>query len=1036
MRPNPRFLVLACVAALSALAFSAASSSGAIKLSDGTFLLDLPLSKPITVAPPTGALLQYPSDPIKLTWRPVPGAGKYDVQVAREASSTVDCNTSAAWQLDNIVLTHNTTETGWVPELTDKAHGSDIWTGTFCWRVRASGKANGMWSAGSRFSVSWPAQAGDLKFFSDETGDVPRAPGAAAETQGFDTGYLEWGAVAGAAQYEVQISKATTFGDASLFATKIYPNTRMLLPQMPDNLYTWRVRPITSTGIKGSWSGTSTFRIFHDDRYWGGAANGTSNTLYPADGANVDDVRIGWEPVPGASSYQFEAISLATTFSEIHNMTPYGGFSNSTNCSGSVEGRISDIDATVSSTVNNWVTWGGLFGRDVMALLKDGCTYDPTPPDVNGVDANPNDDETVVFPPPPSTIYWRVYPVWNLSTSTEEGWKVSDTKILGKPIERQFNPVEYNPTTAAPAKQPVAGAQCRYDINATPQNCLRNLGGGMSPLNPSMDSTTMQVPYFEWGTFPGANPNRGPGSFRVQIAQDRQFDFMLGPNGADPKRGWIASLGQEKRDLWADSSAGQQHFGGYIRSFALTSGLPDEGQVDGDGYFWRSIPCQSYSPDGLCLDFYKDATDVQHSPGIAYGVPGSGALQFKKKVEVSTAAVDGFTPTTPMLKVGPVDAGTDFAKWQRGVQGADHYEFELARNQAFDDQDKVYKTTVPRIVPWGATPQDLLEPGTWFWRVRAVDRDGLAGSWSDTTSFTAKAPAPAIAATSSTIGVGGTVEWSPITGATGYEIAWSADDGFGSGVTTNTTKQTAFYIPATAAGNLYWRVRAQTGASSYTEWSDPRAITILSPSHIPTGVSLNVLNVGTYAIVEGKLIIAGTARNGQAVRLERKGSSCSGTAGYAKFASAVSGRNLDDGYVRFKVRIAKSQCYRLAWDYSTGTVYGAAFELGARPVVSFMPLQRRVTRGKNFCSKVVSRSAITGTLQVQYKVGKVWVAARTQPVRNMKVRNQCAAINRAGTFRVRLVLKNMVDPAHGWKQFEDTTVDGGSVRTNDVFTRR
>jgi hypothetical protein len=1025
MRPNPRFLILACFAACCALAFGASSSAGAIKLSDGSFLLDLPLSKPTTVAPATGALLQFPTDPIKLTWRPVPGAGAYDVQVARESSASVDCNSASAWALDNILLTHNTTETGWVPELTDKAHGSDIWTGTYCWRVRASGKSNGTWSSGSRFTVAWAAQATNLRFYSDESGDVPRAAGTNGDTQGFDTGYLEWDPVGGATQYEVQISNALTFGQASLFATKVYPATRMLLPQMPNNQYTWRVRPITSTGIRGSWSASGTFEISHDTRYWGGAANTTSPTLYPADGATVHDMRIGWEPVPGASYYRYKATSDADTFTVLENLAPYGDEVPDTNCS-FYEGRLSDANVAGSSTINNWVTYGSLFASDVMDNLTKECEWT----DDNGTPDDDTDDiDHKVLPPLPSTVYWRVSPVWELSQATEDGWDVDDATIVGQPVQRGFTPANYGAAEIADATRgPVPGGKCNQGGGST-VDCLRNLPGegGMSPLNPSSDSTTMQVPVFTWGTYPGNVPTAGPGSFRVQVARDSHFGQKLGAG----EFGWSANRGPLEYDAIANDDKGMTRFGSMTQSFAFTSGLPDEGRSDGDGYFWRAIPC-SGGIGTVCADHYNDLT----SSGLAYGTAGSGAVQFRKEVDVSTAVVTGFTPTTPMLKVGPAGtAASDWATWQRGIQGADHYEFELARNQAFDDQDKVYKTTVPRIVPWGATPQDLLEPGTWFWRVRAIDHDDLAGSWSDTSSLTAQAPAPAISASSSTMGVGGTVEWSPVEGATGYEIAWSSDAGFGSGVTTNQTKQTAYYIPATAAGSLYWRVRAQVGATSYTEWSDPRAITILSPSHIPTGISRSILNVGSYAIVEGQLIVAGTARNGQSVQLERKGSSCTGTARYMRVARAVSGRNLDDGFVRFKVRVRQSQCYRLSWKYSTGTLYGAAFQLGARPIVSFTPLQRRVTRGRSFCSRIVSRSAVTGTLLVQYKVGRGWVTARTQRVRNMKRRTQCAAINRAGTFPVRLVLMNLINPKRGWKQYENTFVNNGTIRTNDQFRR-
>lgn len=1012
-------------------AFVATTAIGAITRTDGTYVLDIDLSRPTTTQPASGSTLQYPTDPIKLAWRPVPGASKYQVQIARAAASNADCTSSSAWQAGNVMLTYETSELGWVPELTDATTGKGIWTGTFCWRVRASSNARipGQWSSGSKFTLSWTAKAANPRFYSDESGDVPRAPGTPGDTTGFDTGYLEWDPVAGATQYEVQISNAQTFSVASLFAEKVYPATRLLLPQMPDNQYTWRVRPVTSTGIKGSWSDIASFRIFHDDRYWGGSANATSNTLYPTSDTTTNDLRIGWEPVPGASYYRYQVMTEADLFPEHNQVVSYGTPIPNTPCQ-FYEGRITSQDEKRSSTINNWATAGGILDDAVVENLGQGCEYDPTPPvGTPPVDPNPNDDNTKVYPDLPSEIYWRVYPVWRLSSSTEQGWKVADSTILGKGIQRHFTLEPYDATQIGdPAVGPVPQTATRYckQGGTTKVDCLRNTGTFMSPLNSSPHSTTMQVPVFEWGTYPGANPNEGPDSFRVSIAQDPAFVFQIAPDGVqgtDRDRGWIADKGPERREAWAPDSTDMYRFGGITRSFALNTGLPDEGQVDGNGYFWRSVPCNG-GTDVVCQNKYNEFSDL--SPGLAFGVPFSGAPEFRKRVEVSTSVVSGFTPTTPMLKVGPVGAST-FAEWQRGIQGADHYEFEIARNQAFDENDKVYKTTVPRIVPWGGTPADVVAPGTWFWRVRAVDRDGLAGSWSSTSSFTATSPAPVVSSNSTSLGVGGTVEWSPVNGAIGYEIEWSTDDGFPSDlVTTKETAQTAYYIPAAAAGSLYWRVRAKTGDEAFGEWSDPRKITILSASRIPFGVSSKVTSAGSYAIAEGQLIVAGTARNGQKVTLQRKSAACDASGSYATYGSGTTGDRIDDGIVRFRVRAMNSRCYRFAWQYATGTLYSAAFEIGARPVVSFTPLQRRVRRGREFCSAIRSNVPITGRIQVQYKVGRVWVTAKTANVTGMRTRRQCAAINRGGVFPVRLLVDRMAN-------LEDTTADGGTVKTADSF---
>ncbi|MCW2920189.1 MAG: hypothetical protein JWL76_63 [Thermoleophilia bacterium] len=1030
MRLSHRTMLATVLVAFSALVVLATSASSAITQTNGTFAVDLPLSKPTTLGPANGSALVYPVNALKFTWKAVPGATTYDVQVAQQSSTSINCDTKEAWQPENILFTHNTSELGWVPEQTDDSLGKKVWTGTYCWRIRPAGAVPGTWSASPRFSISWPATPTNLKFYSDENGEIPRS--GAADAQGFDTGYLEWSAVDGAPRYEVQISESPTFSTASIFASKTYAGTRLLLPAMPDNNYTWRVRPIAANGIVGNWSSSATFTIQRDTRYW----TGTAGATYPAQGATVNDLRFGYEPVPGASYYRYMVSKSPSSFTELDSNGPYGAVINPDTCAYG-NSRLSAIEEDDSSTINNWVSMAAMLDPVVVKNLYTWCEYD-----TDG--AGPGTATTQVVPDIPDTIYWRVYPVWQLSPTTETGWNVPTRKIVGSSITRSFELEPYDNTLISnPAYAPVAGGQCKDAPGLAPdEDCLRNLGGSMSPLNPTIHSSTMQVPFFEWGAYPGLYPGNlligdGPGSFRVQIARDTEFNNQVIPTAANNLiRGWMSTIGPAKRDERAASSVGQFRFGSINRSFVLTTGLPDEGQ-DGNGYFWRSIPCQSGpgSADSgpfLCSpDFYSDETEDIWSPGMKFGTPDSGALEFRKRVEVSTQVIQGFTDTTPLLRVGPKNAST-FSDWQRGIQGADHYVFELSRSSSFDTSDQ-FKTTVPRIVPWGATPADPLEPGTWHWRVRAVDRDGLAGTWSNASTFSIAAAAPTPSSDSATIGVGGTVEWNRVPGAIEYEVAWSTDGSFNSGVTTASTLQTAYFLPSSAPGAYSWRVRAKTGPNAYGPWSTPKDITILAKTAISYGMSASVVNVGSIVIVEGQLVVAGTPRNSQVVELQRKNVSCAASGTYSKLMSGTSGKNLDDGFVRYRFKPTRSGCYRLAWNFATGTVYSAAFEIGARPVVSFAPQKRSVKRGQAFCSKIVSKQAITGTLRVQYKVGKVWVTAKSQRVSAMKRRTQCAAIGRGGVFPVRLVIDNIVHPTAGWKLFETTTIGGGLVKTADSF---
>jgi hypothetical protein len=67
--------------------------------------------------------------------------------------------------------------------------------------------------------------------------------------------------------------------------------------------------------------------------------------------------------------------------------------------------------------------------------------------------------------------------------------------------------------------------------------------------------------------------------------------------------------------------------------------------------------------------------------------------------------------------------------WQL-VDGARKYEIELARSGGFS------KVEVRRSVEGPMVSVSDLPQGTWYWRVRAVDKDGVPGEWADTWVFT------------------------------------------------------------------------------------------------------------------------------------------------------------------------------------------------------------------------------------------------------------------------------------------------------------
>ncbi|MBW3592360.1 MAG: hypothetical protein KY396_01565 [Actinobacteria bacterium] len=158
--------------------------------------------------------------------------------------------------------------------------------------------------------------------------------------------------------------------------------------------------------------------------------------------------------------------------------------------------------------------------------------------------------------------------------------------------------------------------------------------------------------------------------------------------------------------------------------------------------------------------------------------------------------------------------------WNR-VAGASRYEFELATSRTFADNALVWKktkikgplTNVPLTLPWignGSTGY------AWYARVRAVV-NGKKTGWSDRYGFNM---APASAPTSlSSGGVNpqpGMVRWTPVAGATAYEVlfVYGLDSGRTKLIKTATTAADLreFYTlhndTSTWPDPVTWRVRA------------------------------------------------------------------------------------------------------------------------------------------------------------------------------------------------------------------------------------
>lgn len=1057
MRPKLRttFKRTVPLALLAACSLIIASSSSGVTLYDGSYATDMSSSTPGGLAPANGAVLSYPKDNVRLGWDHVPGAKQYQVQVARQTATNADCAASGAFQLDNIVLTSTTSQNQWVPSLATAEEGKDIWVGAYCWRVRTTGEGYGAWSSANRFVKTWSSAISGLKFFNDHDGAVPRTAGSADSASGSavtrNAGYVTWDALPGASEYEVQVSSSQSFAQPSLVTTRTgVRGTSVALLHLPDDTYYWRVRGIAPNGTEGGWStGANAFTVRWLDANWSAPTK-----LWPADDAVESEMRIGWTPMPGATYYEYQVSTAPGCFwnpdAPSSAPLPYGAWVGyaakyeenpppntsprllSTGDPQPTHCRVSDVRA---QTMNNWVTVQDMIGEEAGANIDTPCMDEtgmvlcepaglPTNqvrdwgPAFSGMNEAPGSSADGRYSSK-YQIYWRARPVYVATQEDESGWKIggekglvaygSWTKFTSSSVNRHHR-FSYDPTTAPFS---VTGARCDDGGSPADLDCLEHVGTSMQADEaPGVKSSlSMQFPVLTWKPFPSAD------GYIVEIARDPLFNNIA---------------------LTTSVAGGTQ------QSYALNRSMPDNSE--GTGYWWRVVPCQYDSPppgyNPRCLPVYASS-----SAGLplSYGLGGHSdmgvAQTFAKQSAMRTVVVPGFEGASPLIRWARTDvADTDFAGWSQGLAGASRYELELSRTPFFSGDSLIkIETTIPRAVPFADTGEDgsnkAIDDGLWYYHVRALDTNGVAGAWSKVDSFTKRVDAPVPTGANGEVGDGVSVSWSPVEGAGAYEIQWTTDSGFEAAPSVATTLQTTFRIPDSKLGRQYWRVRALVGEVK-GQWSGAvRYVDIVPPTTIRYGVNRAKTIAGSKVQITGELQVAGAATNGQRMRLQRKTGGCDNARGrYVDSSTATTGKEADDGQVDIPARVTQNTCFRLAWAGASQVKYSAPIAVKVVPNIKVTKNRKLVRRGSSYCVSMRSNVAINGRWRVQYRVGKTWRTTRSGMVRNKKSARLCPKITKAGRYSTRVVFDRMVKQRQGWTQFENVTKGTGTVRVNDVWT--
>ncbi|MEO6712239.1 MAG: hypothetical protein ABIM89_02285, partial [Mycobacteriales bacterium] len=218
-------------------------------------------------------------------------------------------------------------------------------------------------------------------------------------------------------------------------------------------------------------------------------------------------------------------------------------------------------------------------------------------------------------------------------------------------------------------------------------------------------------------------------------------------------------------------------------------------------------------------------------------------------------------PAAPLVNLSATStpASGDVVLAWYPVAGATQYKAEISNSSSFSVT--YYTTALTSALT--ATPIDPVPPGTWYWRVAAVDAQG-ASEWTVAPSFSRSATAGPTGLTPGATGAAtlhyptATVfSWNPIADAESYTVEWSTSDTFPGGTHSATTASTSFVPPTqlTRGQPWFWRVRGTMSAPKLpTEWSTAGSgITVDWPNAAPALVSPPDDPAGTTQVTDVQL---------------------------------------------------------------------------------------------------------------------------------------------------------------------------------------
>lgn len=218
------------------------------------------------------------------------------------------------------------------------------------------------------------------------------------------------------------------------------------------------------------------------------------------------------------------------------------------------------------------------------------------------------------------------------------------------------------------------------------------------------------------------------------------------------------------------------------------------------------------SDDAFSQGIYYWKVRIRNQAGV--GGPYSSIFRF---------TIDLTPPSNPPsllapLSGSPVADNTPTISWDTNI---DYYQYHV---QVSSDSDFI--TTVVDLVDYGGTSltTSVLFDGNWYWRVKACDRAGNYGEWSDIWVFKIDTVPPSVPELEapldeSLLGFNSIeLRWSSISGIEGYYLQVDTSATFSNPLVNNYITENQ-YTMIFDENTYYWRVRAIDAAGNNGSWS-------------------------------------------------------------------------------------------------------------------------------------------------------------------------------------------------------------------------